>query len=168
MKNIYTGANWKARLKEMKYRCMEQNTPDAFIASGGRTMKLNPYTDATANGLTNCIIDWINGSGGSANRINTQGQVRKGRVEFAGGQHKDFIRFTPSTTRKGTADIHAVMEGRHLSIEVKIGPDKLSPEQIREQERITRAGGLYFVARDMQSFVEWFEELFSINIKAVC
>lgn len=152
--------NWKDQLKEIKYKMMEERIPSAFIASGGRTMKLKPFTDATANGLTNCIIDWINGSGGTANRINTQGQVRKERVEFAGNQHKDFIRFTTSTTRKGTADIHGVMNGRHLSIEVKIGADRLSKEQIKEQERITAAGGLYFVARNMQSFVTWFRNEF--------
>lgn len=152
--------NWKDELRELKYRHMEQRTPSAFIASGGRTMKLKPYTDTTSNGLTACIIDWINYSGGTANRINTQGQVRKERVEYAGGQHRDFVRYTPSTTRKGTADIHSVMNGRHLSIEVKIGPDRLSSEQIKEQERITRAGGLYFIAKDMQGFVDWFKSIF--------
>lgn len=152
--------NWKDQLREMKYRQMEERTPAAFIASGGRTMKLKPISDTTANGLTNCIIDWINGYGGTANRINTEGQVRKERIDLAFGNKRELIRFTPSTTRKGTADIHAVMNGRHLSIEVKIGADKQSAEQIREQERITRAGGLYFIARDMQSFVEWFKNEF--------
>lgn len=154
--------NWKDELREMKYRHMEEKTPSAFIASGGRSMKLKPYSDVTANGLTNCIIDWINGSGGTANRINTQGQVRKERVEFAGNQHREFIRFTPSTTRRGTADVHGVMRGRHLSIEVKIGADKQSKEQIREQERITRAGGIYYIAKDMESFVRWFKNEFEI------
>lgn len=154
--------NWKKELKELKYRYIERKSPDFFVASGGRSMKLNPYNDTTSNGLTKCIIDWINYSGGSANRINTQGQVRKERVEFAGGHHKDFIRFTPSATRKGTADIHAVMNGRHVSIEVKIRRDRLSEHQQQEQQRITDAGGLYFVAKDMESFVTWFKNEFEI------
>ncbi len=152
--------NWKQELKELKYKHIERTSPAFFIASGARTMRLNPYNDTTSNGLTKCILDWINYSGGTANRINTQGQVRKERVEFAGGHHKDFIRFTPSATRKGTADIHAVMNGRHLSIEVKIGRDRLSEHQLKEQERITTAGGLYFVAKDMESFVSWFKNEF--------
>lgn len=152
--------NWRDELKEMKYKYMEQNTPSAFIASGGRTMKLKPYCDTTANGLTNCIIDWINYSGGTANRINTQGQVRKERIDLAFGNKREIVRFTPSTTRKGTADIHGVMRGRHLSIEVKIDYDKQSEAQLKEQARITAAGGLYFVARNMESFVMWFKDIF--------
>ncbi len=147
--------NWKDKLREMKYRHMEQRTPGALIASGGRTMKLKPFTDRTSNGLTNCIIDWINLSGGTANRINTQGQVRKEKIQLAFGNTREIVRFTPSTTRKGTADIHAVMKGLHLSIEVKTGEDEQSPEQLREQARIEAAGGLYFVAKDMESFVNW-------------
>jgi hypothetical protein len=71
--------DWKTRLREMKYRQMELKTPSAPIASDGRTMKLKAYTDTTANGLTNCIIAGINGSGGTADRINCRGQVRKER-----------------------------------------------------------------------------------------
>jgi hypothetical protein len=42
-----------------------------------------PYNDTTSNGLTKDIVDWINYSGGDANRINTQGQARKERIELA-------------------------------------------------------------------------------------
>lgn len=157
--------NWKEQLKEMKYSYMEQRTPGAFLASGGSTMRLKPFTDITSNGLTNCIIDWINCSGGTANRINVQGQFRKEKIHLAFGNAREVTRFTPSTTRRGTADIHAVMIGRHLSIEVKIGADKLSEAQLQEQRRITAAGGLYFVARDMQSFVDWFTAVFGRSNK---
>ena len=77
-----------------------------------------PYKDGSANSLTRAIIDWITFSGFSATRINVQGQVRK----TESGQFK----WTPSTTRRGTADIHAIVRGKHISIEVKIGPDKMS------------------------------------------
>jgi len=152
--------NWKDELREMKYRYMEQRTPGAFIASGSRSMKLKPYNDTTANGLTNCIIDWINYSGGHAVRINTQGQVRKERVEYFGGQHRDLVRFTPSTTAKGTFDITATIQGRSVKIEVKIGRDKLSPAQERQMEKEQAAGALCFVARDMESFVSWYQTQF--------
>jgi hypothetical protein len=152
--------NWKDELKEMKYADMEHKTPAAFIASGGRSMKLKPYCDTTANGLTRCIQEWITLSGGSATRINTQGQVRKQKIELAFGNVKELVRFTKGTTRKGTADIIAVFKGRHLSIEIKVGKDKMSVDQLREQQRIIAAGGLYFIARDMQTFVLWWKNTF--------
>lgn len=99
-----------------------------------------------ANSLTAAIIKHIRASGGYATRINTQGQFRDGR-------------WTKGTTAKGTADVHACFQGRHLSIEVKVGRDVISDAQRLTAEEITRAGGVYFVARDLNSFLTWFEDL---------
>src|SRR5436190_1128493 len=145
--------NWKQELKQMKLENIKAKVPGFFELLGGYEMITKPYKESTSNGLTNCIIDWINFSGGTATRINKKGQVRKERIQLAFGNSRDIIRYTPSTTRKGTADIHAVMKGRHLSIEIKIGRDRLSDAQLEEQARIVSAGGLYFIARDMDSFV---------------
>jgi hypothetical protein len=147
--------DWKKSLKTLKLEHIKRKSPGFFEASGGYSMKLKPYNDTTSNGLTKCIIDWIIYSGWDANRINTQGQVRKERIELAFGNYRDNITYTPSTTRKGTADIHAVVKGRHISIEVKIGRDKQSEYQSKEQQRVTNAGGIYYIAKDMQSFVDW-------------
>jgi hypothetical protein len=147
--------DWKKSLKTLKLEHIKRKSPGFFEASGGYSMKLKPYNDTTSNGLTNCIIDWIKYSGWDANRINTQGQVRKERIQLASGYHRDNITYTPATTRKGTADIHAIVKGRHISIEVKIGRDKQSDHQEAEQQRVTNAGGIYYIAKDMQSFVDW-------------
>lgn len=143
--------NWKQLLKQMKLENIKENAPGFFDLSGGYEMKVKPYRDAKANDLTKSIIDFINFSGGDANRINCQGQVRKinGRMVWTHG-----------ATRKGSADIHAIFKGRHISIEIKIGKDKQSVDQIKEAERVTKAGGLYFVAKNMQSFLEWWNETF--------
>jgi hypothetical protein len=145
--------NWKPLLKRMKLDNIKQKAPGFFKLSGGYEMKVKPYRDKTANDLTKTIIDFINFSGGDANRINTQGQLRKinGRMKWTHG-----------STRRGTADIHAIYQGRHISIEIKIGNDKQSEEQRKEAERVTRAGGFYYVAKDMQSFLEWWQEKFSM------
>ena len=110
-----------------------------------------PYKDGSANTLTRSIIDWITFSGFSATRINVQGQIRK----KADGS---FFR-TPSTTRKGTADIHAIVRGKHISIEIKIGKDRMSTHQHEEKLRVENAGGIYFIATDMESFVNFFKLL---------
>lgn len=143
--------SWKPLLKRMKLDSIKAKAPGFFAASGGYDMKIKPYRDTTANGLTSAIIDFIIFSGGDANRINTQGQLRKinGRMTWTHG-----------STRKGTADIHAIFQGRHISIEIKIGNDKQSDQQIKEAGRVRSAGGLYYVARDMQSFIEWWQGQF--------
>lgn len=149
--------NWKKELRSMKLESIKQKSPGFFELSGGYKMKTNPYNDLTANNLTKAIIDFINFSGGDANRINTQGQKRKinGRELWTYGG-----------TRKGTADIHGIYRGRAISIEIKIGRDKPSEAQLKEAERVRGAGGLYFIARDMPSFLEFWKAQFeSENIK---
>lgn len=123
--------NWKKLLKEMKLNHIKATAPGFFELSGGYDMIVKPYKDNTANELTKSIIDFINFSGGTANRINTQGQLRKIRGE---------MKWTHGSTRRGTADLHCVFQGRHISIEIKIGNDKQSPDQIKEAERVRKAG----------------------------
>ncbi len=153
-------ATWKTELKALKYEHLKRTAPGFFELSGGYSMKLKRYNETTANGLTKCIMDFINFSGGNANRINVQGQLRKVRVGLPISLYGHNFRYTPSSTNKGTADIHAIVKGRHVSIEVKIGKDKQSEHQVKEMNRVTAAGGLYFIARDMQSFVEWYKKTF--------
>lgn len=142
MTNTHT--DWKTLLKSMKLEYIENTAPGFYELSGGNKMQVKPYTDKTANGLTKCIVDFIKFSGGDANRINTQGQMRK-----IGGR----MVWTHGSTRKGTADIHAIYSGRHISVEIKIGKDSQSDYQKKEQERIINAGGLYWIAKDFPSFL---------------
>ena len=109
------------------------------------------YRDNTANGLTKCIVDFVRFHGGQAERINTVGipEQRGGRIVWR-----------RSNTTKGSADISATIGGRSVKIEVKIGPDRQSEAQRRYQAAIERAGGLYFIAKDFTSFVEWYNTNF--------
>jgi hypothetical protein len=70
------------------------------------------------------------------------------------------MKWTHGSTRRGTADIHGIFQGRHISIEIKIGNDKQSDYQVKEMERVRNAGGFYFVAKNMDSFLEWWQEQF--------
>lgn len=104
-------------------------------------------SDTTANGLTQCIIEYIQLRGGQAERISIMGRPQ---------QIGDSIVWTKSNMTIGTADISATIQGRSVKIEVKIGKDRQSEAQRRYQASVERAGGLYFVARDFQSFVNWY------------
>ncbi len=124
--------------------------PDAAIAP-------RKFKTSKANGLTQAIIMFIVLSGGFATRVTSSGRiVTKCKTEVDGSGKSVYI---PGTTRKGTADIHAVYDGKHLSIEVKIGKDVQSKDQKAVQIDINKAGGHYFIARDFESFYKWFKSL---------
>jgi len=116
-----------------------------------KTTKYKPKS--LANVLTKAIIDYITLNGGVAWRINNVAVVMPDGTRRAGGMVR------------GIADIHACISGRHISIEVKIGKDKQSPEQIAMQESIEKAGGLYLVAKNMQMVIDYFQLFFKIKSK---
>jgi hypothetical protein len=114
------------------------------------------FTDTTANGLTKAIIEWLTLNGCWATRISSAGR-------YIASEGK----FIPSTTKKGTADIHAVIAGRHVSIEVKIGKDRMSEAQKKVKQDVERSGGLYFVANDFDSFIKWFKVITEITVSEI-
>ena len=80
------------------------------------------------------------------------------RVQSQGQWNQALGRFTRSTTTKGTADLHAVINGRHVSIEIKWGKDRLSADQRKAAQQIQAAGGLYLVVKEYDTFWTWFEQ----------
>jgi hypothetical protein len=108
--------------------------------------------DSTANGLTRCIIDFIKLRGGQAERVSIMGRP----IKQANGNYM----FGKSHMTKGTADISATICGRSVKIEVKIGADRQSDAQRKYQADIERAGGMYYIAKDFESFVEWYNKTF--------
>jgi hypothetical protein len=113
------------------------------------------WDDKTANGLTKAITSFIQFNGYQAERINTMGVARENKRtdgKVIG------VTWTKGTTTAGSADISATIRGRSVKIEVKVGKDRQSDAQKRYQESIERAGGVYLIARDFDSFVEWFDK----------
>jgi hypothetical protein len=45
-----------------------------------------------------------------------------------------------------------------VKIEVKIGKDRQSEAQKRYQENIEKAGGIYYIAKNFDDFVEFFND----------
>lgn len=115
----------------------------------------NTYKDSTANGLTKAITTFIQLNGYQAERINTMGVARK-KMRTDGKVIG--ITWTKGTGTPGSADISATIRGRSVKIEVKIGKDRQSEAQMRYQESIEKAGGIYIIARDFDSFVEWYDQ----------
>ena len=105
-----------------------------------------------SNGLTQSVIKFINYSGFYANRISSTGRM----IDSTKGK-KVWIR---GNTQRGTADIHALVNSKHISIEIKIGADKMSEYQEKEKERIENAGGLYWVVKTFEDFLQKYDSLF--------
>ncbi len=113
------------------------------------------YKDQTANGLTKAICDFINYQGYQAERINTMGTAREKKTTAG---KVIGVTWTKGTSTAGSADISATIKGRSVKIEVKIGKDRQSEAQKRYQENIEKAGGTYYIARNFDDFVIFFND----------
>jgi len=100
------------------------------------------------NKLTNDIRDFISQNGGFSIRCNVAGFYRP---ELGG-----YIR---SGSTVGTPDVIAIVSGRFLGVEIKVGRDSQSDEQKQVQEGIEAAGGVYLLATDFDGFKREFEAL---------
>lgn len=106
------------------------------------------FNDLTANNLTTCIVTWLTLNGHYCSRIQSQGQWR-GSIQ----------RFTKSTVRKGIGDVMATIDGKMVMIEIKIGRDKLSQAQIKTKEDVEKSGGLYWVVKTFDDFMNEYKLL---------
>ena len=140
---------------DWQIRCSESRMPPEYIV---RTK----FTDKTANGLTKAIVKWINLNGYQAERISTSGRwVDNSKVvtDVLGNRKKiGSGKYIKGSGTKGSADISATIKGRSIKIEVKM-KDKQSEAQIEYQKAIERAGGIYFIAKDFDSFYEFYSTL---------
>ena len=149
----------KDKLKALELESLRGKYP----SMDARFIPLTDWKDTSANGLTKCIIFWINAMGGQAERISNQGQYREGKkIDVGTGEiaYKKQLpgKWTPGQGTKGTADISATIRGRSVKIEVKYGRDVQSDAQKQYQEMIEKAGGVYEIFRDFDSFVLWYEK----------
>ncbi|NDU95246.1 VRR-NUC domain-containing protein [Spirosoma terrae] len=107
------------------------------------------YTDKSANDLTTAVVDYLNLSGFFATRLASTGTFRA-----------DLQKYVPSRQRSGLPDVMAVVDGRSVFIEVKVGKDRLSEEQREAINDLENAGASVFVAGDFQGFYDWFQKEF--------
>ena len=154
----------KDKLKALELESLRGKYP----SMDARFIPLTDWKDNSANGLTKCIIFWINAMGGQAERISSQGQYREGKKIDVGTGEIAYTKqlpgkWTPGQGTKGTADISATIRGRSVKIEVKYGKDIQSDAQKQYQEMIEKAGGVYIIAKSFDDFVLWYES-FSLHL----
>ena len=140
----------KQRLKDLELKYMSYRYPSA----PGHIIPFTKYSDATANGLTKCVKDFLNFSQHQAERINTMGVFRQ---SYRTDGTKTAGQWTKGTGTPGSADISATIYGRSVKIEVKIGKDKQSVVQKEYQQMIEAAGGVYIITKTFDDFVVWYD-----------
>jgi hypothetical protein len=128
---------------------------------------LPKYTDKTANGLTRCILDFLELCDYQVERINTMGRPIDNRKQVTDvlGRTKTIGSMTwgKSTATKGSADISATIEGLSVKIEVKIGKDRQSEYQKIYQANIEKAKGKYWIVKNFDDFYEKYQNLLESN-----
>ena len=131
---------------------------------------IKPYSDKSANQLTGAIIDWLRLNGHQGERINCVGRAidnTKIITDILGdSRHVGSVKWLPTSGQLGTADISATINingvGRSVKIEVKM-KDKQSEDQKRYQQAVERAGGLYWLVRSFDEFMELYNQLLLIT-----
>lgn len=160
MEVVYMKTKSLALLHELYFENSKQRYPN--IPEHGRVKA--KYTDKTANGLTKCIIDFIRFKGGQAERISNTGRPIDRRYNYTdvAGVTRSIgsIEWIKGSGTNGTADISATIKGRSVKIEVKIGRDRQSNDQLKYQRQVEDAGGLYVIAKDFESFYKWYNQKF--------
>jgi hypothetical protein len=146
------------RLKHLKQEAMLESYPNVprYALSAPK------YEDKTANGLTKCIIEFLELSNHQAERINTMGRPIDNRKQVTDviGRTKTIGSMTwgKSTATKGSADISATIQGRSVKIEVKIGKDRQSEDQKVYQTNIEKSGGQYWIAKNFDDFIKKYDD----------
>lgn len=111
---------------------------------------------ASSNGLTRFILTYLTWMGHRCTRISSTGRM----IGKPGQQ-----RYIPGTTRRGAADLSATINGRSVMLEVKVGTDKPSEYQLREQELERKAGGIYEFIHDPQEFFEVYDKVLNLGLQ---
>lgn len=112
------------------------------------------YNDSTANGLSKAMLDFLSINNHKAWRQSSEGRFRPGK------QYTDVIgrlrimkgEFLPGQNN-GAGDVCAIVRGRFISWEIKIGKDRQSPIQKRYQKEVEQSGGLYFICGSFDEFL---------------
>ncbi len=118
------------------------------------------YNDKTSNQLTKSIIDFLKFNGHHAERVNTTGRPIDKRQTFTDvlGNTRQIgrLEWVYGNTMKGSADIHTLINGKAVYLEVKINKDFQKPAQIEYQKQVEQSGGIYLILKDFETFFNWY------------
>ncbi len=105
------------------------------------------FRDDTTNELTKCITAYCQVKNIFVERVANMGRMLNGK-------------WIKGTGKNGTADLHAIHNGKPLKIEVKCKTtkDRQSQAQKNYQRQVERAGATYLIVRDFKGFYEYLKQ----------
>lgn len=112
------------------------------------TIPYTRFSDKDTKGLTNSIVAYCSIKNIHIERVANIGRMYKGK-------------WVPGSGMNGTADLHAIYSGRAIKIEVKCKytKDQMRPAQVKYQERVNKAGGIYVVITEFKDFYYFIKSL---------
>jgi len=111
----------------------------------------NKFSDNSANGLTKIIEAWFYVNGGFASRRNTMGTYSQ-----------KLGKYIRSGSTVGAEDVDGTIGGINVKIEVKIAKDRQSDKQKLYQKKIEDSGGIYFIVRNFDGFLDQIKLIYDI------
>lgn len=102
-----------------------------------------------ANSMQAFISKFLFWSGHRCTRLNVMGRKINGN-------------YVVSSTRKGTADLSATINGKSCMFEIKFAKDTPSADQLKEQARERAAGGVYEFVRSIEDFFILYDKIVKI------
>jgi hypothetical protein len=100
------------------------------------------------NSLTAAVIKYLEIEGHYASRVQSQGQYSAKRG-----------RWIKSTVKRGIGDIIACINGQFVMIEIKTGKDRQSEWQNKTERQVIKAGGNYWIIKEIGQFLEQYQTL---------
>lgn len=149
-------SDWRTRYLQAHEADFKTRYPQAYADNHYCKPKMPDVKKS--NGLQKAIENFINWSGYRATRVNVIGQLADKTVTTESGLRFTEKRYTRAT-RRGQADISSTINGKSVMWEIKIGRDKPSEHQLREQAKERRAGGEYFFIYTIEQFFEEYDRI---------
>lgn len=119
-----------------------------------------------ANKLKRQIEDICTWSGNMMESTENIPAVIVEKQHTASGYIKEVVKGRRKGTKVlGTSDMKGTIASRSVYIEIKIGRDSQSDHQIAYQARVERTGGLYWIVKTLDGFLELFNEITGMELE---
>jgi hypothetical protein len=127
---------WQQEMRTLKIQHFRSISKEFYRLSGGDSMAVRLYSDVTAKGFIDCVVDYL---------------AYHGYCTEVGSEVKGFT------------SIRANINGQKTLISVRVRKRKNRKGEPLTTPHIARPGEIHFVANDMDSFITWYKNNFSIH-----
>jgi hypothetical protein len=141
--------------KAIQKRITELQTDERGVPFEVTKQPLVSKSVTDTNGIMRLIVDYIHyvyPKSKSFRRISSEGKWRQG------------IGYIPSSN-KGLSDGEGIVNGKFLSLELKIGKDTIRESQLKRKREIENDGGIYYLCKwiDFETFQTEMQNLIPIE-----